>query len=224
MHVAIGIPADALTRDLDEVRAEAVGQRLLGAGGHAAGHVLLAALNLIVAHGALHHARGQRIAILVRGDVERAGHHAVAAAHAHRRVVGDRAVGVLGEGVHEAHRGAGRFLAVVALHLAEHRTILAAVLVHDRISLLIRAALVVQQGEIGEGLGRGRQLVHLVAPGLALAAAAAARLVEQDALGLGIAVEGVCRGLRFGGGAQGCRDPRGAQQAEKLSSLHGRAP
>src|SRR6266567_1078737 len=116
LDVLVGVAVDALARLGDHVFAAAEGEGAARADRGAGG---LEPLGLAVgAEGALHHPRRERV-VLVLGDAEGAGHHAVAAAHAAGGVVGDRAVRLLVEGAVRAGRGAAWGDAVHALGLGE---------------------------------------------------------------------------------------------------------
>ena len=92
VQVAAREGVDALPGDLDQVGAFAVDQGLHRAGAHAARHRQLARGDLRVAQGALHDPGGQGLVVLEGRNLEGAGNHAVAAAHADRAVPGDRAL------------------------------------------------------------------------------------------------------------------------------------
>src|SRR5574342_32846 len=102
VHVAVRVPVDAPLRLLEERAALAEGERAAGADRGAGRRLSLRLAR--GAEGALLH-RGDGLGVLVLGDLEGAGHQAVAAAHAALRVVGDRAAGELVEGPHRAGRG-----------------------------------------------------------------------------------------------------------------------
>src|SRR6266540_2536680 len=120
------IRVDARVRELEQLGAAAEGERAGGAD--------LSARRLQPgglarrAERALADPRGERV-VLVLGNLERAGHHAVPAAHALARIVGDRPLGLLVEGPDRTRGGARGRDAVHALPLREALLVLR--LVHD---------------------------------------------------------------------------------------------
>ena len=213
--VAFGMSGDAIPRDLDQILALAEHQRPGGAGFHAAGK--LAFLQAGVAQRALLDQRIEGAVVGVAGDIERACDHAVTAAHAEGGIVGHGTVGVLGKRLHEARTGAGGFLAVHALALAEHVLVEArgTVLVHHGPLFGGRAALFVKHVEIGEGLLRFGEIVDLVAGLFAPAATDAQRGVVKHTLAVGVAVEGSARGGRGFRAAQSRTDTQPTHQSQK---------
>ena len=213
--VAFGMSGDATPRDLDQILALAEHQRSGGAGFHAAGK--LAFLQAGVAQRALLDQRIEGAVVGVAGDIERARDHAVTAAHAEGGIVGHGTVGVLGKRLHEARTGAGGFLAVHALALAEHVLVEArgTVLVHHGPLFGGRAALFVKHVEIGEGLLRFGEIVDLVAGLFAPAATDAQRGVVKHTLAVGVAVEGSARSGRGFRAAQSRTDTQPTHQSQK---------
>jgi len=115
--VAIRMLFDLLMREIDQLRSLFECQCLLRAGLDARG--LLAFAGARDAEFALSYARRQCIAVLIRGDLERARHHAIAAADAFPRVVGDRAVLLLLKRADDASGNARGVIAMQAVDLGE---------------------------------------------------------------------------------------------------------
>ena len=101
---------DAFACDLKELIPPAEGHRLARASLDARRHFAFACARL--AEVALAHLRRQHVVIFVCGDLEGAGHHAIAAADALPGVIHHRAAGFLGQGADDAGRDAGCVIAV----------------------------------------------------------------------------------------------------------------
>src|SRR5512133_1426803 len=212
VHVAVGLLVDAGLGDLDQLAAlpeeEGTGRADLGAGRSLPLRLALRA------EGALPDARRVALVLVLR-DVERAGDHAVAAAHAAGRVVGDRARGQLDHRLDRAGRRArgGDPVHALALHEPlDARLLLEAV--DDGERLLCRVALLVED-RVALG-GRGK-LVGLRARRLATPATDAEGRVDEDAWSVQIRLG--CASLR----GQEARSGRGAGDFEEPSAgdLHG---
>jgi hypothetical protein len=172
-----------------------------------------------LAQGALHHSGGKRLVVFVGRDVERAGDHAVTAAHTERRVVADRAAGVLFERLYEAGRSTRRLQTVVALFLDIQRFAAFSKrgeLVDHRIVRRVRPTGLFEDIQIVEGRVGVGQFVDCVAGLLAQTAADAARGVVKHAEAAGVAGEMLVARRAGGGPDQGAGADR-AQPAEKFS-------
>ena len=223
VHMALipfGMRVDAVPRDFDQVLAFAEDQRAGRARLHAAGKFPF--LETRMAQRALLDQRIEGAVVGVAGNVERARNHAVTAAHTEGGIVGHGTVGVLGKRLHETRAGAGGFLAVHALGLAEHVLVEArgAILVHHGPLFGGRAALLVEHVEIGKGLFRLGKVVDLVAGLFAPAAADAQRGVVQHAVAVGIPVERPARGGRGFRAAESRTDAEATHQSQKGSTVH----
>jgi hypothetical protein len=188
--VTINGLADPIPRHLEQVLAPAEGDRSGGAGVGAARVETL--LDPRVAHRAAHYLRVDGVVVLVGEGVVGAGHDAVATSDAYLGVVEDRPLGGLGEGVHQADRGAARLVAVHALELAVDRRVAIVAIpvpVDDRERGCPRPSNGFKNIEIADRLLRFGQGVDLGARDLARAAADAQGSVVEETVAVRIALE-----------------------------------